>query len=80
MGIFDRIGNLGKGVVGMWKRDSGGPSGSDLLDAELDAARRKARVDAQLARMKSTPADEAPPSEGSEPTPDTTDRPIKKTL
>jgi len=84
MGIFDRIGNLGKGVVGMWKRGGETPSAQDVLDAELDATTRKARVDAQLRRMREqqapepevaseTPAADAP-SEPSD------DRPIKKTL
>jgi hypothetical protein len=84
MGIFDRIGNLGKGVVGIWK-SSDGPRSQDVLDAELDAAARKARVDAQLRKMKeSAPEDDvtAPLDDVgvTEPLPHDPDRPIKKTL
>mgnify|MGYP006928156360 CR=1 FL=1 len=81
MGIFDRIGNLGKGVVGLWK-SSDGPRSHDVLDAELDAAARKARVDAQLRKIKeSAPEDvTAPLDDVTEPLPQAPDRPIKKTL
>ena len=84
MGIFDRIGNLGKGVVGMWKRGGETPSAHDVLDAELDAAARKARVDAQLRRMREQRAPEpevepeTPAADAPSESPD--DRPIKKTL
>lgn len=86
MGIFDRIGNLGKGVVGMWKRGDETPSAHDVLDAELDAAARKARVDAQLRRMREQRAPEPEPEvEPDTPAADVAsespdDRPIKKTL
>ncbi len=90
MGIFDRIGNLGKGVFGMWKRADDGPRREqDVLDAELDAVRRKARVDQQLRQIRQERGEEdAEVTEVTEPSAEEAggstdsgdDKPIKKTL
>jgi len=91
MGIFDRIGNLGKGVLGMWKRSDDGPRHreQDVLEGELDAVRRKARVDAQLRQIRSERGEDEIETEVTDPAavqePGASkdsgdDTPIKKTL
>ena len=87
MGFFDRMGNLGKGVVGIWKgRDRPSVSSQEIIDAELDAVARKARVDAQLRKIREEKNRDAHESGAAEPIEAVEEsdpgdhRPIKKTL
>ena len=84
MGFFDRLGNLGRGVVGMWKRSEPrkSPDSKEALEAELEALRRRAKVDEQLRRAPGPETDAEDPEESSptEPIDSLDDGPVKKTL
>ena len=81
MSVFDRVVNLGKGMVRTWRNDRDAPA-PDGLEAELDAMR-----DSPLRTTTRDPGgrpvpevdDTAPPEPAAEPPP-TLDKPLKRTL